>query len=85
MATSGRGVPGLGLDGNSGLRAAAQPAPKVNHQRIGPSDGSFMIFGVPVTSMPPKGLSPLLVPLPRPEVAGAVTFPPAGGVVGKVA
>jgi hypothetical protein len=45
-----------------------------------------MIFGVPVTSMPPKGLSvPLLVPPPRPDVAGAVTFPPAGGVVGKVA
>ena len=64
------------------LRATgpAQPATEVNHQRIGPSDGSFMIFGVPVTSMPLKGLSvPLLVPPPRPEVAGALTFPPAGG------
>jgi hypothetical protein len=78
----------IGLHGNSGLRAPAQAATEVNHQRIGPSDGSFMIFGVPVTSMPPKGLSvPLLVPPPRPEVAGAVTFPPAGGVgrVGAVA
>lgn len=76
----------IGLHGNSGLRAPAQAATEVNHQRIGPNDGSFMIFGVPVTSMPPKGLSvPLLVPPPRPEVAGAVTFPPAGGVVGKVA
>jgi hypothetical protein len=76
----------IGLHGNSGLRAPAQAATEVNHQRIGPSDGSFMIFGVPVTSMPPKGLSvPLLVPPPRPEVAGAVTFPPAGGFVGKVA
>ena len=45
-----------------------------------------MIFGVSVTSMPPNGLSvPLLVPPPRPEVAGVVTFPPAGGFVGKVA
>jgi hypothetical protein len=45
-----------------------------------------MIFGVPPTSMPPKGRSVvLLAPPPRPEVPGGVAFPPAGGLVGKVA
>ena len=45
-----------------------------------------MIFGVPLASIPPNGLSAVLpVPRPRPEVAGVVTLPPAGGFVGKVA
>ena len=44
-----------------------------------------MIFGVPVTSMPPKDLSvPLLMPPPRPEVAGALTFPLQGGLSARL-